>query len=133
MKSGLSERANAEAKLADAQTDLVREIVHELLEETKPLKQERRAELRHPFFRPVHVIVEEQGICRNYSCFSRDISPAGIGLLHNMPLQRGEVVLTFPRQSGGEFQLQAKVQWCQPCGEGWYLSGAQFLGTVADG
>jgi len=126
MKTALPEFADPQANPAQAPAQLVQDIVRELLEEAKPLQEERRAELRHPFFRPVQVIVEEGGGQRNYSCFSRDISFSGIGLLHNMPVRCGEAILTFPREAGGQFRVQATIRWCRPCGEGWYLSGAQF-------
>lgn len=126
MKTALSELADPQANPAQAPTQLVQDIVRELIEEAKPYREERRAERRHPFFRPVQVIVGEGGGVRNYSCFSRDISPSGIGLLHNMPLRCGEVILTLPRESGEQFRVQATLRWCRPCGEGWYLSGAQF-------
>ena len=36
---------------------------------------------------------------RQFTCFSRDISATGIGLLHCMALEPGEIVLTIPSKS----------------------------------
>ena len=100
--------------------------VKRLLDEAKLERGEQRAHTRQPFFGPVTIVVQENGQQRNFSCFSRDISPSGMGLLHNMPLKLGRVTLVIPRESAG-IHLQSEIMWCQPCGEGWYLSGASFL------
>ena len=73
------------------------------------------------------MLVEEAGKRRNYSCFYRDISPIGVGLLHNMELKPGEVVLTVFRKSGTKVCFRGALLWCHPCGEGWFISGAKFL------
>ena len=107
----------------------IRRTIKRLLDEEKAETGERRANMREPFFGPVTVVVRENGEQRTYSCFSRDISPTGIGLLHNMPLESGKVTLAILRQSG-DVHLRGEIMWCRPCGEGWYLSGVRFLATV---
>ena len=52
---------------------------------------ERRSEPRHPFFAPVTLRVVERP-SQLLSAFSREISQSGIGLLHNMPIERGTTV-----------------------------------------
>jgi len=99
-----------------------------LLDEAKDAAGERRAESREPFFSPVTVTLEGQ---QQFSCFSRDISPSGIGLLHYMAVEPGEVVLTIPSKSCRHVRIRAKIVWCRPCGEGWYLSGARFLDVIS--
>ena len=101
-------------------------IVKRLLDDARDERGEQRAHTRQPFFGPVTIVVEENGKQSDYSCFSRDISPTGIGLLHNMPLECGEVTLTIQRQSG-DVRFRGEIMWCRPCGEGWYLSGARFI------
>ena len=49
-----------------------------------------------------------------------------------MPLELVELVVAIPRKAGGNLQLRGKVMWCQPCGEGWYLSGVRFLDRCVD-
>jgi hypothetical protein len=107
----------------------LRETIHRLLDEAIDVAWERRSASRVPYFQPVTVSVggDEQG---QYSCFSRDISPAGIGLLHSVAIGLGEVVLTIPSQSAGPIRFRAEVVWCRPCGEGWYMSGVAFLNVL---
>ena len=86
-----------------------------------------RHDPRCPFFRPVTVTVGgAQGT--KLSAFSRDLSPTGIGLLHNMPLETHRVTLSIPVAAGQQVDLSTEITWCEPCGEGWYLSGGRFLG-----
>jgi hypothetical protein len=101
--------------------------VNELLADAREADEERRRENRVPFFGPASVLVEEAGKRRSYSCFYRDISPCGVGLLHNMELKPGEVVLTVFRKSGTKVCFRSTLLWCRPCGEGWFISGAKFL------
>jgi len=101
-----------------------KEVAQQLLQEV--CKDNRRETDRHPFFRPVSVTPDnEKG--NNYSAFSRDISLGGIGLLHNMPLDTVEATLTITGNSPEPHKIRAKIQWCQPAGEGWYISGVEFL------
>ena len=89
---------------------------------------ERRFKDRQAFFRPVDMAVSEDGHVRRDSCFSRDISPNGIGLLHNYPVEPEQhVILTIHSEALGPVRVWSEVAWCDPCGEGWYLSGLRFL------
>jgi hypothetical protein len=105
-------------------------IVRLLLNEARESADERRAEKREPFFHPVTLIVGQDQRQR-FSCFSRDISATGIGLLHCMAVEPGEVVLKIPSMSCGDIRIRSEIVWCQPCGEGWYLSGARFVEVIA--
>lgn len=115
----------------------IRDAIKWLLErakaEARAGERERRATQREPFFAPVTVVVEENGAQRNFFCFSREISPGGIGLLHDMALEPGKkVVVTIPRKSAGDIiRLQSEIVWCKSCGEGWYSSGALFLDVLS--
>ena len=102
--------------------------VSHLLEEAKRGAGERRFNDREAFFRPVDMAVSENGYVRKYSCFSRDISPNGIGLLHNMPVNpEQQVILTIHSPELGPVRVWSEIVWCEPCGEGWYVSGLRFL------
>lgn len=102
------------------------DMVHHLLEEAREKGSERRTEKREPFFQVMRLSFagEER---RQFTCFSRDISPTGIGLLHYLTVEPGKVILTIPSRSCGDLRIGAEIMWCQPCGEGWYVSGAKFL------
>ena len=105
----------------------LQKTVAELLKEARHAERlERREQQRHPFFHPVSI--ETSGEPRQrLSAFAREISPSGIGLLHNMCLDLGEVELALVRTQGDTLQVRSQILWCRPCGEGWYLSGARFL------
>ena len=92
-----------------------------LLQANAELTDDRRSEPRLPFFRAVSVKVAS----RSYSAFIREISLSSIGMLHNMQLPLEEVTVTVAGQRRG---FRAKIERCEPCGEGWYISG----GTVVD-
>lgn len=107
----------------------VRDEVNRLLNEAEAAAGERRAQGRHPLFRPVTIAIQVKGgFCRLVSAFVREISPTGIGLLHIIPLRVGDVIVTIKGDSGDSTRLRSEIKWCQPCGEGWYLSGGRFLG-----
>lgn len=102
--------------------------IHELVVEAhQDVRKDRRSETRYPFFRQITMHVP--GATPTVA-FSREISPVGIGLLHNVQLTPGEVELTIPSRKGYSIRVRTKVLWCQPCGEGWYISGGQFVGTA---
>jgi hypothetical protein len=103
----------------------VRESITTLLSTARAANlADRRVEPRYPFFQPLAIQPRRTG-CHQFSAFSRDISESGMGLLHNMPLDTEEVILTISGDDGA-FVLPGQIMWCRPCGEGWYLSGAKF-------
>jgi len=106
--------------------------VHRLLTEARELdyqeQAERRCKVRYPFFRAVTLIADADG--HNLSAFTRDISRSGIGLLHNMRLPMGPATLAIPSEQCGLMRVRIDIVWCRPCGEGWYVSGAEFIGLA---
>jgi hypothetical protein len=95
--------------------------LHELvLQAETDFNHDRRSEPRYPFFRPVSVRFDGH----SFSAFTREISTSGIGLLHYMelPLQEVEIILAGKQQT-----LRARIERCEACGEGWYISGGTFV------
>jgi hypothetical protein len=90
------------------------------------MRFERRRADRVPFFRPVLIGLHDGELPR-FSAFSRDLSVQSIGLLHIMPLECGEVVVRILSETGEATDLRVYIEWCQDCGEGWYMSGGRFL------
>ena len=84
---------------------------------------------RSPFFAPVSLILEGDAFMR-YSAFAHDISPFGIGLLHLMSIQPGEIVVVISRPGGGTLSLRTHIGWCLSYGEIWYRSGGRFLQAI---
>jgi len=102
--------------------------IHELvIEAHQDVRKDRRSEPRYPFFRQIALHVSSAPEC---VAFSREISAIGIGLLHNVQLMPGEVELSIPSRKGYSIRVRTRILWCQPCGEGWYISGGQFVGTA---
>ncbi len=110
--------------------DQIRNAIARLLGEQKIETGDRRIVSRIPFVRPIHLTFEDRGQTEELSCFSRDISRTGIGLLHNMPLKTGSVLISIEGEARPT-RIRGKIIWCEPWGEGGYLSGATFT-ALAD-
>ncbi len=96
--------------------------IERLLKEQNESAAERRSAVRTPFFHPITIEVDG----RSHSGFTRDLSPPGIGLLHCMPLEAGEIVVHLPLQDR-TLKQRTLIVWCRDVGEGWYASGGRFL------
>ena len=92
--------------------------------------KDRRRDVRHAFFRPVSIDVDDG---HRYSAFSREISSSGIGLIHNFNLSAGEVEIRIIHEQGYTIRVRTKIVWCSSCGEGWFISGGRFVGIAAVG
>lgn len=91
---------------------------------------DRRLDTRLPFFRPVSIKTPEGN---QYSAFSREISAYGIGLIHEFELEPKEVELMISSDQGFSIRVRTRIVWCEPCGEGWYISGGKFMGIAGVG
>jgi hypothetical protein len=85
-------------------------------------KNEARGEVRYPLFRPVSIELNN----RRYSAFTREITNTGIGLLHNFEVPLGELDISFSKDLE-HFSVPIRIVWCRSCGQGWYVSGGEFL------
>ena len=103
-------------------TGTTKTAARNLLIKTLVRKLDLREMLRHPYFARVDLASIEDGDA-TLQLFSRDISLTGIGLFMNQPTCNRTVTLDIP---GSEETLKAEIQWCEPCGYGWYLGGATF-------
>jgi hypothetical protein len=103
--------------------DAVTRILAEARDGSNP---DRRDANRVPFFKPAEIRPVNSAGPR-VSVFARDISADGIGLLHIMPLSCGEVVVRIPSRFKKVYELRVRIEWCQDCGEGWYMSGGRLL------
>ena len=102
--------------------------IYQLVVEAKD--EDQRSKLRYAFFRPVSIEIEDG---QKYSAFSHDISEAGIGLIHNMDLNDREVEISIPDDGDYWIRVRTRIVWCKACGEGWYISGGQFVGIASIG
>jgi hypothetical protein len=98
-------------------------VLYDLLREARDsYETETRIEMRYSFCRLVSIRVGDT----RYPGMSREISQSGIGLLHpeKLPLEEVEVCI---RSEDTDTSVRARIQWCKPLGEGWYISGGAFV------
>ena len=102
--------------------------IHELiLEAHQDNLRDRRSATRYPFFRRVSIRHEGRPIV----AFSREISTVGVGLLHDVLLHPGEIEVSIPSKRGYSIRVRTRIVWCLACGEGWYISGGEFVGVAS--
>lgn len=100
------------------------EILAELLLLAKTESEhERRSAMRYPFFRPAVLEFDNH----NFSAFTREVSSAGVGLLHCMKVPIAEIGLSIAGRPG---RLRIRIQRCEAIGEGWYISGGELIGQT---
>jgi len=110
----------------------VRDAVNRLLDRSRGAKGlDRRGTGRTPFFGPVTISLGGEEV-PSFPAFARDLSPLGVGLLHIMPLEPGQVIVTLRDADGDSLSLRTQIVWCESAGEGWYVSGGRFF-DVFDG
>ena len=104
-------------------------VLEVLIREADNAELERRSQGRIPFFQPAMVYID--GGSEGRAAFTRDIAHNGMGLLHSYPIQPQELNIDLNVSDGGRVRLEVDLHWCVPCGDGWYISGANILtGTV---
>jgi hypothetical protein len=90
---------------------------------------DRRLEGRRSFCGQVTILYD----CAPHiqlSAFVRDVSSLGIGLTHDMPLERGEAIVKVPLESGGFISFRTQILWCKDVGDGRYASGGRLLDVI---
>lgn len=60
---------------------------------------------------------------------TREISRFGLGLLHRGTIKPGEVTVKMASDTR-EYKYLVKLEWCNPCENGMFISGGQFLGKL---
>lgn len=94
--------------------------------------QEQRRSPRLSFFGPVSLRLPGSADTQ-MSAFARDISPAGIGLVHLMPVAEIELIVALSLPSGRGVLLRTEILWCRDYGNGWYASGGRFVDVATAG
>ena len=59
--------------------------------------------------------------------FTREISDHGVTLVHLEAIEPQRAVLAVELESGSPAEVSIELLWCQPCGNGWHISGGDFL------
>ena len=87
-------------------------------------KRERRTDKRVPFFRQASIRLDDG---QSFSAYTRNISQTGIGLMHTVDLPLCDVELTIVAGKDQFPKLRARVERCEPCSGGLYISGLRFI------
>lgn len=89
---------------------------------------DRRSETRSSFVFPV-LIHTAAGTVQ--CCFSKDLSPSGIGLIQAKPGPIGTIARLVIACTGPPFSVQAQLVWQRKYALDWHLSGWKFLEATA--
>lgn len=99
------------------------EIVSEVVAMAKGARDERRDYGREPLFQPA---VVETANGESINAFTRDISLRGVGLIHRAPIPKGPAHLRLQIPQQPRVSVEIVVEWCLPCGDDFFISGASF-------
>lgn len=91
------------------------------IEETH--QENHRANERLTLSVPAEVVTQRGN---TVAAMTREISRAGIGLLHRGSI-KPEVVSVRMASEDREFTYRVEIEWCQPCSNGMFMSGGKFL------
>jgi hypothetical protein len=64
------------------------------------------------------------------AAMTREISRTGIGLVHKGSVSIGDVRIKLASDTR-EFEYSVRIEWCQPCERGMFLSGGRFLAKLS--
>jgi hypothetical protein len=87
---------------------------------------ERRIDPRFPYFAPV-TLRPAAAIDRPQTAYARELSQGGIGLLHYVPFEVGQVFQIAVQDEAFNWKKRCEVSWCKPAGDGWFVSGCRFI------
>ena len=103
--------------------------VLKFLDQLVPHVKERRRSERIPFCRVVTIYYDDDPT--PMPALIRDISEAGVGLLHDMPLNLDEATIRIPLDCGKTICARVAVVWCRSELRH-YISGAKFVRVFED-
>ena len=116
-------QSGRDSQLQDLVARLTKEYVH--------TESDRRSVHRTPFVRPVTVRITG-GEEKETIAFSKNISPAGIGLILEDAMPEGTVAtLDIHTSKGKPVQIRSELRWCEPFGNGWHITGWRFITEVS--
>ena len=73
-------------------------------------------------------VVTQRG--NTIAAMTREISRTGIGLLHKGSVSPGDVRVKLASDTR-EFEYSVRIEWCQPCDDGMFLSGGRFIAKLS--
>jgi hypothetical protein len=98
---------------------------------------DRRSEKRDKCSLPVEILVNNGSGSRvfwtekdSHKAYICNISPTGIGLLHNKPIDARRVLLRVALENGECISLSVGLLWHRPLKEGWFSSGGKIAEAI---
>lgn len=104
----------------------LRAILEQLAQVGQSADANRREAERIELHVPAEIVTNRGNIV---SAMTREISRLGIGLIHRGSIQPGEVTLRMASDMR-EYTYRVAIEWCAPCGDGFFLSGGRFLRKI---
>jgi hypothetical protein len=86
---------------------------------------ERRSHERTPCFRQLTIYSDDE--TGPTPAVMRDISEAGVGLVHDVPLTPGEYTLRIPIGDASVVSARVNILWCRAAIKHFYMSGGPFV------
>lgn len=116
-------RGNTQAASPELQ-----QLVDQILdEETRAKIGERRDSSRQQISRPLRIQPRDEQE-RDLTAMSRDISGSGLGVISVDGFEMGTLArIEISRLKGAPSVVLAECRWCDPFGNGWFLSGWNFV------
>ncbi len=109
-----------------AKPDIQRAIDGILKEDSNFDRNENRSAHRENLVRPVEIEIRETET--TVSGFSRNVSGSGIGIITKEPIDEKAIgVIKIAGLSNNDLTILSECRWCKPYGEGWFISGWQFI------
>ena len=98
--------------------------LHEVLERIEKLGGTSEREVERLELAVPAEITTSRG--NTISAMTREVSRAGIGLLHRGAITPGRVTVKMASETR-EFTYHVEIEWCHPCENGMFISGGPFL------
>lgn len=106
--------------------EIQRAVTSVVKEDTDFDRINNRSAVRESLVRAVKI--ENKDSESSIIAFSRNISATGLGLITSEPIDQNTAsTLKISRLNDPDLAILSECRWCKPYGEGWYLSGWQFI------
>jgi hypothetical protein len=104
------------------------EVLEQLVRKAVAPLDDRREGLRLPFFREIRLASSDGETDYGFG-FSRDLTPRGLGVMHQSPIL-DEIIRLRVSTSSGPIECRGRVIWTRTIGAGWFFSGCEL--SIAD-
>ena len=102
----------------------------QFLEELTAGAVEKRAHERVPLHRQITLYFDDDPMPS--PGFMRDISEAGVGIIHDFMIPLGEATIRMASNSGKTLCARVNILWCRETRRHCYISGGTFVRVFAE-